>query len=166
MVCISSGKFSIKSTWEAIKLVSESFMIPRHSFISWLAVFDRLATRQRQLRWGRSSDDKFLFCNSSSECRDHFFFLALLRWVYGRVFSIVQKTGGRLAVGVSVGRIKFGKEILQVCIILRSASYSYIYHLWAGRKKWKNPQKFLQYKLILLIDLLWCQECYQFTLRR
>ena len=33
--------FSIKSTWEAIKLVSGSFMTPRHSFISWLAVFDR-----------------------------------------------------------------------------------------------------------------------------
>lgn len=93
-VCISRGMFSIKSTWEAIKLVCGSFMIPRHSFIPWLAVFDRLATRQRQLRWGRSSDDKCLFCNSSSECRDHFFFLALLRWVYGRVFSIVQRQVG------------------------------------------------------------------------
>jgi len=86
--------FSIKSTWEAIKLVCGSFMIRRHSFIPWLAVFDRLATRRRQLRWGRSSDDKCLFCNSSSECRDHFFFLALLRWVYGRVFSIVQRQVG------------------------------------------------------------------------
>lgn len=96
-------------------------MIPRHSFIPWLAVFDRLATRQRQLRWGRSSDDKCLFCNSSSECRDHFFFSCPVTMSVWQGILNCAKTGGRLADGVSVGRSKFGKEILQVCIIVRSA---------------------------------------------
>jgi len=54
----------VESLWDHIrekqarvdwyKLVWGSLHIPRHSFIAWLALLNRLTTKTRQLRTGRS----------------------------------------------------------------------------------------------------------------
>lgn len=46
--------------------------IPRFSFITWLAVKDRLSTGSRTTRWGQGQI--CIFCGDPNETRDHLFF--------------------------------------------------------------------------------------------
>lgn len=47
---------------------------PKFSFITWLAVLDRLATGDRILKWNSQADPTCWLCKSVSETRDHIFF--------------------------------------------------------------------------------------------
>lgn len=82
---ISEGyhnRFSAHATWELIRNhkeeVSWSKMVwfsqgtPRYSFITWLAMRDRLSTGARMRNWGQ--DQSCLFCGDPDESRDHLFF--------------------------------------------------------------------------------------------
>jgi hypothetical protein len=46
--------------------------IPRHSFIGWLAMKNKLPT---MIHWGFNGDSKCVLCNTYVENRDHIFFL-------------------------------------------------------------------------------------------
>ena len=48
--------------------------IPRHSFIGWLAVQNKLPTRDRMLCWGPIGDSNCVFCRNVLESRDNLFF--------------------------------------------------------------------------------------------
>ncbi|XP_048493032.1 uncharacterized protein LOC125493606 [Beta vulgaris subsp. vulgaris] len=50
------------------------YNIPKHRFILWLAVQDRLKTRERLSRIGVSDSDRCLLCQQHSENMDHLFF--------------------------------------------------------------------------------------------
>ena len=52
---------------------------PKHSFIVWLAVQNRLATRERVNRFTQLNDIGCVFCKNSVETVDHLFFRC--RWV-------------------------------------------------------------------------------------
>lgn len=77
-------KFSSKVTWNCIRipspLVSWSKVIwfkeeiPRCSFISWLAIQQRLPTRDRLLSWGLSVPDCCVLCTLAPESHVHMFF--------------------------------------------------------------------------------------------
>ncbi|GKV34604.1 hypothetical protein SLEP1_g42967 [Rubroshorea leprosula] len=79
-----SGTFNTGSTWHWLRerqdkvpwhrLVWFSQSIPKHSFISWLAIHDRLTTRARQKKWAANINDTCLFCNSEAETSAHLFF--------------------------------------------------------------------------------------------
>ncbi|GKV39485.1 hypothetical protein SLEP1_g47243 [Rubroshorea leprosula] len=80
----TSGSFKTGSTWNYLRdkgtkvqwfrLVWFSHSIPRHCFISWLAILNRLSTKARQKRWTPSIDDTCMLCKDASESRDHLFF--------------------------------------------------------------------------------------------
>ncbi|XP_050238094.1 uncharacterized protein LOC126687578 [Mercurialis annua] len=69
----SSGKFSIKSAWEHFnmqhdvvswwRILWSSGNIPKHSFISWLAIRQKLRTREKLKRWGCVESDVCVLCN-------------------------------------------------------------------------------------------------------
>ncbi|GKV18822.1 hypothetical protein SLEP1_g29154 [Rubroshorea leprosula] len=48
--------------------------IPKHSFISWLAILNRLTTKVRQKQWTPTIADTCILCNGSSETNEHLFF--------------------------------------------------------------------------------------------
>ena len=48
--------------------------IPRHSFISWLAFRNRLATGGRKLHWGYLGTTACVFCRGCQESRNRSFF--------------------------------------------------------------------------------------------
>jgi hypothetical protein len=48
--------------------------IPNHSFIGWLAINNRLATKNRLLQWGIGVDPLCKFCSHQMEDREHLFF--------------------------------------------------------------------------------------------
>ena len=53
--------------------VWSSKSIPRHSFHSWLVVFDRNPTRDRLLSWGLQVSHLCILCNVTSETRNHLY---------------------------------------------------------------------------------------------
>ena len=57
---------------------------PKHSFCAWLAIRDRLSTRDRLSRWDRSIPLSCLLCGGNYESRDHLFFLVILGGRFGR----------------------------------------------------------------------------------
>jgi len=88
-----SSSSSVESLWDHIrekqarvdwyKLVWGSLHIPRHSFIAWLALLNRLTTKTRQLRTGRSISNPWYV---SSKSRKQRFSLVLLSKRYGGIF--------------------------------------------------------------------------------
>ncbi|CAA7058013.1 unnamed protein product [Microthlaspi erraticum] len=79
------GKFSTAATWKSLHPSSDTVSwyysvwfknnIPKHAFMLWLAVQNRLFTRDRLCSWGLSVPDICLLCNSAAESRDHLFFV-------------------------------------------------------------------------------------------
>lgn len=76
--------FSTSKTWKALQpfiLKVDWFnsvwfksRIPKHDFILWLVMRDRLSTRDRLITWGLSIPSDCLLCNSASESKAHIFF--------------------------------------------------------------------------------------------
>lgn len=56
------------------KLVWSASNMPRHAFIFWLAVHDRLRTKKKLHQWGIANSDSCVFCNAEREEVDHLFF--------------------------------------------------------------------------------------------
>lgn len=48
--------------------------IPKHAFILWVAINNRLATKDKLRLWGLNSNDTCVLCNGQAECRNHLFF--------------------------------------------------------------------------------------------
>ena len=80
---ISGEKYKAAEVWSVIrpkkgkvtwhKLVWSTLNVPKHAFISWLAVLNRLPTKDRLRAWGIVTDGSCAFCNEQ-ETRDHLFF--------------------------------------------------------------------------------------------
>uniref|UniRef100_A0A1J3HF68 Reverse transcriptase zinc-binding domain-containing protein n=2 Tax=Noccaea caerulescens TaxID=107243 RepID=A0A1J3HF68_NOCCA len=81
------GNFSAAKTWKSLypplPLVSwhnsvwYKEHIPKHAFILWLAVQNRLVTRDRLRSWGLNVSEVCLLCGAAAETRDHLFFNCL-----------------------------------------------------------------------------------------
>ncbi|XP_043718138.1 uncharacterized protein LOC122666093 [Telopea speciosissima] len=80
----STGKFTLKSAWESVRmhggevgwhrLVWFSNAQPRFSFVTWLAVLGRLATRCLLACWGLVSNISCYLCQVATETLDHLLF--------------------------------------------------------------------------------------------
>lgn len=60
-----------KVRWD--KQVWNMLNLPKHSFIMWLAVKDRLSTRERILKF-QNIESSCVFCDSQTETKEHLFF--------------------------------------------------------------------------------------------
>ncbi|KAL9246131.1 hypothetical protein vseg_019705 [Gypsophila vaccaria] len=56
-------------------LIWNRMAVPKHSFIGWLSVQHRLATRDRLSRWGACLDSSCFLCGQGIEDHQHLFFL-------------------------------------------------------------------------------------------
>ncbi|WZZ82901.1 hypothetical protein YC2023_103473 [Brassica napus] len=75
--------FSSSKTWSIVrerqpicgwhKTVGFKGHIPKHALTMWVAVLDRLPTRNRLALWGMLTPISCCLCSSSDESRDHFF---------------------------------------------------------------------------------------------
>jgi len=63
-----------KSEFELWHLVWFPCAIPKHAFILWLALQNRLTTCDRLLVWGFNGDSLCGFCRHVNESRNHLFF--------------------------------------------------------------------------------------------
>ncbi|KAL1200909.1 hypothetical protein V5N11_016537 [Cardamine amara subsp. amara] len=77
-------KFSSQDTWyltrqanpvcDWFKGVWFPNSTPKFSFITWIAIHNRLATGDRLLRWNIGANGSCIFCGEGVETRDHLFF--------------------------------------------------------------------------------------------
>ncbi|XP_050213106.1 uncharacterized protein LOC126664647 [Mercurialis annua] len=80
----ANGNFSINSCWKHLNPAASSIPwtsiiwykdnIPRYSFITWLALQDKLNTKDKLLRWKVVQSDVCCFCKSETESISHLFF--------------------------------------------------------------------------------------------
>ena len=61
-----------KMDWH--KLVWFSLNVPKHSLISWMAILNRLPTKDRMSEWGMQLDRGCVLCHNAEESRNHIFF--------------------------------------------------------------------------------------------
>lgn len=77
------GQFKASRTWETLvpapppvlwhKTIWFKVRIPKHSFLAWVAILNRLPTRNRLRQWSPETSPTCLLCDSSDENRDHLF---------------------------------------------------------------------------------------------
>ena len=81
----SSGYHSCAATYNEIrvkelevdrwKFLWFQLAIPRHSFIGWLAIKNKLTTTDRLAKWGHTGNTLCVFCRGCIESQDHLFFV-------------------------------------------------------------------------------------------
>ncbi|KAI8556627.1 hypothetical protein RHMOL_Rhmol05G0268800 [Rhododendron molle] len=69
----------MKSAWEACRKRNPiqpwySQGVPRWGFIEWLAILDRLSTRDKLFSWGVGVSPQCVLCMDGMESHDHLFF--------------------------------------------------------------------------------------------
>ncbi|XP_055962303.1 uncharacterized protein LOC130015686 [Mercurialis annua] len=95
------GKFTIRSVWQ--KLIPEGNMvnwshliwypgnIPRCSFITWIALHNRLMTKDKLKRWNIINEDTCSMCNGHRESRNHLLFECIFsKDVWKRVLEMLR----------------------------------------------------------------------------
>ncbi|XP_031737043.1 uncharacterized protein LOC116402131 [Cucumis sativus] len=99
----SLDSFSIASAWETIRphssrvgwsgLLWDRGNIPKHSFYAWLAIRDRLGTRDRLSQWDRSIPLSCMLCGGNYESRDHLFFSCPFGWeIWSRILLFMSSS--------------------------------------------------------------------------
>ena len=81
---LKNGQFSIKQVYNKLRpqppkvpcrrIICNSLATPKSLFITWLAVQNRLFTKDRMLHWHMSCDPMCVLCGSVPESVDHLFF--------------------------------------------------------------------------------------------
>lgn len=61
------------------KLIWGSYVSPKHSFISWLAIQNKLLTKDRLRSWGCDVEEICVLCGAACETRDHLFFTCFFK---------------------------------------------------------------------------------------
>lgn len=78
------GVFSFSKTWDRLhpspppvswfNSVWFKSRVPKHAFLTWVSVRNRLPTRNRLLNWGMNIPSTCLLCDADNESRNHIFF--------------------------------------------------------------------------------------------
>ena len=61
-----------KVAWH--RLIWSPFVVPKHAIIAWMAILNRLPTKDRLRRWGLVMDGECPLCKHEQETRNHLFF--------------------------------------------------------------------------------------------
>ena len=144
---IPGEKYKTTAVWREIRsrrdkvewhrLLWGSYTVPKYSFIAWMAVLDRLPTKDRMQKWGIMVDGQCVLCKQENETRNHLFFgCSFSQSVWKR---ILQLNGlGREVMRWEeelkwVYRKLKGKSL--ITLIMRCAWSAFIYAIWKERNR-------------------------------
>lgn len=81
---LEPSQFNASKTWATLnpappsvpwhKVIWPKVRIPKHAFLAWVAILNRLPTRDRLCQWGLNVPSSCLLCGNADENRDHIFF--------------------------------------------------------------------------------------------
>ena len=73
--------------------------VPKHIFISWMEILNRLPTMDKLTSWGLEVRELCGFCQTEMETRDHIFLAATTLGPYGSRFCCCVEYEENLAIG-------------------------------------------------------------------
>ncbi|XP_021851006.1 uncharacterized protein [Spinacia oleracea] len=141
---LQSAKYSIKGTYTQLrclgtkvpwqKYVWNRLTIPKHRFIMWLAMLDRLKTKDRLFKVGISTGDSCPICGAQVEKVEHLFFeCELSRQCKLLVFSWLGVQLNRVTVfSLLMGVQKYSRSKYRRFIIITAVA-SLVYNIWRAR---------------------------------
>ncbi|XP_021757145.1 uncharacterized protein LOC110722186 [Chenopodium quinoa] len=143
MRMIGQDPYKISKTYALMKptrerdrwsnFVREIWAIPKHQFISWLAVQGRLATRDRLLKFGANTKTECLLCGDHAEIHEHMFFQCsynkrflqdVASVLTGKEFCQTLRAARRRD---KAGKTRFQKGIIRMGLLVM------IYWIWKAR---------------------------------
>ncbi|XP_050233320.1 uncharacterized protein LOC126681807 [Mercurialis annua] len=142
-----NNKFYISKAWKELrsesnqvrwyKLVWNKNIVPRFSFLLWLAIKRRMNTKSRLVKWGVVPDDKCVLCQNEKETIDHCLYeCCFVRKIWDKLLPICGcneniNTWRRI---ISWFCIKAsGKNAYAV--LRRLILSSTVYYVWTARNK-------------------------------
>ncbi|XP_052627262.1 uncharacterized protein LOC128133760 [Lactuca sativa] len=131
--CEDLADFGLDVSW--VHLVWFKHRIPRHSFILWLAIQERLMTQDRMRFWDKNKNLNCVLCNDQSDSHSHLFFecpFSTFVWkaVIDRVEIKIKSHSWMELIEELQGLLK-GKSI-QVFIV-KIAFAASVYYVWKER---------------------------------
>lgn len=143
--------FNTKATWLLIRSPTPhrdwhkgiwfASATPKFTFVTWIAVHNRLATGDRMVKWYPQADAICVFCNAMEETRDHLFFectfssaiwKGLTSKLLGNLYSSNWSTLLRLMVDK--------RQDKTLLFLLRSVFQSTVYTVWRERNGRKHGE--------------------------
>ncbi|XVF52553.1 hypothetical protein PTKIN_Ptkin05aG0027800 [Pterospermum kingtungense] len=142
---LNGGNFRISGVWNVLrtkhssvcwdKLLWASLAIPKHGFIAWMAVHDRLPTLVRLASWNIPVGTLCTLCTQCDEDRDHLFFgCDYSKQVWSRVLYWCNLNRTVMSwfdeLDWAMKKLR-GKALLSS--LMRLAWRAYIYYIWRER---------------------------------
>ena len=141
------SKYSAETIWKEIRpkqdkvpwarFLWSTMVIPKHTFISWMAILNRLPTMDRLIAWGMNVRGTCCNCQKEEETRDHLFFgCSYAKNIWKEILQLcglhrdVRPWEEELTWAVQ--RIK-GKVLIS--IVLKIAWRAFIYFVWRKRNR-------------------------------
>lgn len=158
----STGKFTSSSTWNLTREIGEEIAwwevvwcnryIPKHSFVVWRALLQRLPTQSRLCHLRVISMSQCCFCWNSKEDLDHLFFeCAFSKSIWSTIMKKIYPWDRRphpLAIECSwIKGIYKGKST--TATIGKLAFNASIYHIWRERNQQRFNGKSLRVDMII-----------------
>lgn len=146
-VILKDGSYSSSVSWDALRekqdlvgwyrLVWFPLAIPKHYFISWLAIKNALITGEKMLHWCFKGRQVVFFCRNSVEDRNHIFFqCSFSKRLWRNSMESCNVVGPPLFWDdvITMGLHNWRKKTLlaYVCRLVFGAT---IYHLWKTRNE-------------------------------
>ncbi|GLT48179.1 hypothetical protein SLA2020_218200 [Shorea laevis] len=139
-----SGSFKTGYTWNHLRekqakvpwfrLVWFANSIPKHSFMSWLAILDRLSTKARQKSWSPHIDATCVLCGAENETRDHLFFSCAYSRTVWDVISSMLEIPSTFSWQFALSWLCHKAKRKSLCSsLIRLAWCAAIYHIWIER---------------------------------
>ncbi|XP_013632732.1 PREDICTED: uncharacterized protein LOC106338256 [Brassica oleracea var. oleracea] len=109
---------------------------PKYSFLSWIAVHNRLSTGDRLLRWNPQAISTCWLCSAGLETRDHLFFECSFSAEVWRG-TIRGLDGGGCSVHwpTVIQRLVVGSQDYLATFLLRYCFQATVYAIWFDRNK-------------------------------
>ncbi|XP_039057118.1 uncharacterized protein LOC120200312 [Hibiscus syriacus] len=168
---LNTGTIYTRDIWEAVrdrkskvswhKIIWFPMHIPKFSMISWMAILDKLPTRDRLSRMGIVIDTQCVLCNEATESRNHLFVdcnFAKLLWNSILNLAHVHKPHLPWESMIEWACVEWrGKSLIS--ILLKIAWTSYIYTIWEERNRriFKQKAREAAHLLSLIKDIVWIQ---------
>ncbi|XP_013745620.1 uncharacterized protein LOC106448254 [Brassica napus] len=129
---------------------------PKFSFLSWLAVHERLSTGDRLLKWNPQANSICWLCNTAMETRDHLFFeCSFSAEVWRGTIRGLDGVSPSVHWPALIRRLVTGSSDLLHTFLLRYCFQAALYAIWFERNKrrvGKAPQAAT--RLIIFLDRL------------
>ena len=142
---IPGNKYKAATVWEVLRpkkeknvwhrLIWGSFVVPKHAFIAWMAVLNRLPTMDRMIKWGIELECCCSLCKQVEESRDHLFFeCPFSKEIWKQILCLcgLRRTvlDWHYEFKWAIQKVK-GKSMISM--VLRVGWNAFIYHIWRER---------------------------------